>query len=106
MRPLSLLPVLLIASGLIVSGCAEHRLTVVRPDPTGGPHLYNSAALGWGVKQKREAAECTTNILHEVRVKQTLGQALASVLTLGLWMPTQIEYICGNIDPPVGDTSK
>ena len=101
MRPLYLLPVL-----LIISGCAEHRLTVVRPNPTGAPHLYNSSAVGFGVKQHREAAECTTNIIHEVRVKQNLGQALATVLTLGLWMPAQIEYICGNIDSEAGDTNR
>jgi Bor protein len=93
-----------IAALAMLSGCAEHRLIVPRPNPTGAPVTLNSNALAFGAVQKRNVVNCDTNIIDEVRVKQNLGQALATVLTLGAYMPTTIEYVCGNIPSPEGDT--
>jgi hypothetical protein len=47
---------------------------------------------------------CDTNIIDEVRVHQNFGQALATVLTLGIYMPTSIEYVCGNVPNAEGST--
>lgn len=110
----------LLAALAMLSGCAEHRIVVPRPNPTGEPQLVQSAALGFGLGQKRTVAgcrtkvdgeivdrpdchiaTCNTNVLDEVRVKQNLGQALVSLLTLGFYMPTTIEYICANVPSPV-----
>lgn len=99
MRALSIIAVL-----TLLSGCAQHRLIVPRPNPTGAPITVNSAAIAFGTVQKRNVAKCDTNILDEVRVHQNLGQALATVLTLGIYMPTTIEYVCGNVPSPEGDT--
>ncbi len=104
----------------LLSGCAEHRLVVPRPNPTGEPQTVNSAALAFGLGQKRTVAGCrtkvegeivdrpdcnvvgcTTNLIDEVRVKQNLGQSLVSLLTLGFYMPTTIEYVCANVPSEV-----
>jgi hypothetical protein len=85
---------LILASALIVASCAQHRLIVARPDPTGQPIKVDSHAIGWVAKQRRTVADCPTNLLAEVRVHQNLLQALATVVTLGFWMPTQLEYRC------------
>jgi Bor protein len=92
------------AAMALLSGCAEHRLIVPRPNPTGAPISVNSNAVAFGTVQKRNVVNCDTNIIDEVRVKQNLGQAIATVLTLGIYMPTTIEYVCGNIPSPEGDT--
>lgn len=97
-------PFITLACCLSLTACAEHRLIVKRPNPTGAPQTVNSNAFGWGAVQRRTAAECSTNVIDEVRVKQNLGQALVSVLTLGLYMPTTIEYTCANVPSPVGGT--
>jgi Bor protein len=99
-------PLIIASCLLLLAGCAEHRLVVQRPNPGGPPQTVNSAAIGFGAVQKRNVAECESNIIDEVRVKQNVGQALLSVLTLGIYMPTTIEYVCGNIPSPVGDTSQ
>lgn len=110
----------ILASCLILAGCAEHRIVVPRPNPTGEPQLVHSAAVGLGLGQKRTVAgcrtkvngeivdrpdchtvTCNTNVLDEVRVKQNLGQSLVSVLTLGFYMPTTIEYVCANVPSDV-----
>lgn len=91
-------------AALLLSACAEHRLVVARPNPTGPPIGVNSNAYAFGTVQPRTVANCDTNIIDEVRVKQNLGQALLTVLTLGIYMPTRMEYICGNVPSPEGST--
>jgi hypothetical protein len=97
-------PLIIASCLLLLAGCAEHRLVVQRPNPGGPPVTVESAAMGWGASQKRNVAECESNIIDEVRVKQNVGQALMSVLTLGFYMPTTIEYVCGNVPSEVGST--
>lgn len=110
----------LVTALALLSGCAEHRLVVPRPNPTGEPQLVHSAALGFGLGQKRTVAGCrtkvngeivdrpdcniagcNTNLIDEVRVKQNLGQSLVSLITLGFYMPTTIEYVCANVPSDV-----
>lgn len=88
---------LLLASILVAAGCAQHRLVVARPNPTGEPIIVNSTAFAFGAVQRRTVADCNTNLLNEVRVHQNLGQALLTVLTLGAYMPARIEYICAKV---------
>jgi hypothetical protein len=97
-------PLIIASCFLLLAGCAEHRLTVKRPNPGTPPAEVSSAAIGWGASQKRNVAECDSNIIDEVRVKQNVGQSLVSLLTLGFYMPTTIEYVCGNVPSEVGNT--
>ena len=94
----------IICALLLLAGCAEHRLVVQRPNPGPPPTEVESAAIGWGASQKRTVANCESNIIDEVRVKQNFGQSLLTVLTLGFYMPTTIEYVCGNVPSEVGST--
>ncbi|MEP7350748.1 MAG: hypothetical protein ABI668_12480 [Sphingorhabdus sp.] len=93
-----------LATLALLSGCAQHRLTVAQPNPTGAPITVNSSAFAFGTVQTRTVAKCDTNLIDEVRVHQNMGQALATVLTLGIYMPTTIEYICANVPSPEGST--
>lgn len=96
-------PVALVAAACLVSGCVTHQLIVANPNPTDDqPAAVDSNGFGFGIVQRRNVADCDTNLLDEVRVRQTLAQALATVLTLGLWMPTQIEYRCAKIPSTTG----
>jgi hypothetical protein len=96
-------PVLISLCLLLLAGCAEHRLTVSEPKPGMAPVQINSSAIGWGASQSRNTAKCVSNRIDEVRVKQNVGQALLSVLTLGFYMPTTIEYVCSKPNPPISD---
>jgi hypothetical protein len=94
----------ILASCLILAGCAQHRLIVPQPNPTGAPIMVKSDAFAFGTVQRRTVVKCDTNIIDEVRVHQNLGQALATVLTLGIYMPATIEYVCGNVPNAEGST--
>ena len=92
------------ALALLLSGCATHRLIVAEPNPTDDrPGVVSSSAFGWGAVQRRTVADCDTNLIDEVRVRQNFGQALATVLTLGIWMPVRIEYRCAKVPSPEGE---
>ena len=82
------------AMSLLLSGCVTHRLIVAEPNPLDGTHTVSSNGFGWGAVQRRTVASCDSNVIDEVRVRQNLGQAIATVLTLGAWMPVRIEYRC------------
>jgi len=94
------LPVML-ATSLLLTGCATHRLVVKHPNPYGEPRTASSTAFGWGAVQKRTVAECDNSLIDEVRVKQNFGQSLLTVLTLGIVMPTTVEYLCAKT--PTGE---
>ncbi|MEA3044354.1 MAG: hypothetical protein QOH47_2192 [Sphingomonadales bacterium] len=96
-------PVALVAAALLTSGCVTHQLIVRNPNPTDDrPPAISSNGFGFGAVQRRNVAECDTNLIDEVRIRQTLGQALATVLTFGLWMPTRIEYRCAKVPSTTG----
>lgn len=95
----------LIAVMLMTSSCATHQLIVPNPNPTDQTLVtVSSNAFGFGAVQRRNVAtECATNLIDEVRVRQNLAQALATVLTLGLWMPAHIEYRCAKVPSTTGE---
>jgi len=86
-----------LSSAGLTAGCATHRLVVAQPNPSGEATTVNSNAFGFGAVQRRTVADCPSNLIDEVRVKQNIGQALATVLTLGLWQPMVIEYRCAKV---------
>jgi hypothetical protein len=95
--------VALVAATLLTSGCVTHQLIVANPNPTDDrPPAIDSNGFGFGAVQRRNVAQCDTNLIDEVRVRQTLAQALATVLTLGLWLPTRIEYRCAKAPSTTG----
>lgn len=98
---------LITTAGILPAGCAYHRLVV--PEPIPGSAVYytrNSSAFFWGAVERREvASECQSNALSEVRVVTSVPQALATVLTLGIWMPSTVQYKCGKRPLMEGDMS-
>ena len=52
-------------------------------------------AFFWGAIEETKATDnCVDNAIDEVRVRQTLPHVLATVLTLGIWMPLEVEWRC------------
>lgn len=98
-----ILPALVALS--LLGGCATHRLVEPHPNPYGEPHRVNSVAFGWGAVQKRTVTQCDNSLLDEVRVKQNFGQSLISVLTLGIVMPTSVEYVCAKTPVAAGPST-
>jgi hypothetical protein len=92
------------ALSLALSGCAYHRLIVANPNPEGSLKAVDSNAFGLGAVQRRTVADCPTNLIDEVRFRQSFAEALATVVTLGLWAPARIEYRCAKTPTEEGTT--
>jgi hypothetical protein len=95
-------PTLALALVLLLglAGCADYRLVVPEPNPATEVERVTMHAFLWGfVGDTQPAHNCVANALDEVRVRTHYGYALVSVLTLGLWMPLDVEWRCGK--PPL-----
>jgi hypothetical protein len=97
-----LLPPLL--SALLLSGCYHMRVTTNNADPvTEGSETVH--VLAWGLVQPAPvtASPCASNNLDEVRVHSNLAFALATVVTLGFYMPLTLEWRCAEVQDSVRD---
>ncbi len=97
---------LILISAVLLSSCAEHRLVVQRPNPDGEQAVVQSDAFLLPKGQPRNIAECQTNLIDEVCVKTNFGQSLITVLTLGFYQPTTIEYFCAKVPSDEGSTDE
>ena len=97
---------LLVAVALLGS-CAHHRLVVAEPDPGSEWKQADSVALAFGAAQRRTvAADCPTNLIDEVHVRQSFLDSLVTVVTLGLVAPARFRYACRKLDTPEGNASE
>lgn len=99
-------PVFLGVCVFLLGGCAEHRLLVKRPNPTGSEITVSSTTTIFGNKRDKIPAECSTNAIDEVRVQQNFGQTLLSAISLGFVNSVKLVYKCHNIEAPVGGTDE
>lgn len=93
-------PVLLLAaSSAFIQGCAEYRLTVPDSHPRDinyqGRTVY---ALAWGHWYDPQAleADCGRETINDVVIKRNYLHDLASVFTLGIWMPIEVNFRCAS----------
>ncbi len=91
-------PILLVALlglGVFVQGCAHYRVVVPEPTPATDFETDTMQAFLWGaIEDTKVTDNCVDNAIDEVRVRQTLPHVLATVLTLGIWMPLEVEWRC------------
>lgn len=91
-----------LAAILALQGCAAYRISVPDPDPIqleGQQDEYFTRSMDaylWGnfLDPQVVTAECQGEGINDVVVNRTLQQDLVSVLTLGIWMPTEVRYRC------------
>jgi hypothetical protein len=87
---------------LALSGCATYQVTVPDSDPIrvqGQTAEYQSKtmhAFFWGLLLHPQvlSAECHGQGINDVVVFRTWLHDYAGVVTLGLWMPTQVRFRC------------
>lgn len=90
------------AGFLILSGCASFQITVPDSDPIkpkGHTEGYLKKTMhayfwGWVLDPRILSAECEGQGINDVIIYRSLAHDLAGVVTLGLWMPTEVYYRC------------
>ncbi len=89
---------ILLASLALTQGCAEYQLKMKDSDPEHNPYISEMIhAYAWGTLYSplQITAGCNTETgINDVVVQRNYLYDLASVLTLGIWMPIEVEYRC------------
>ena len=89
---------------LTVSGCYRNAVVAPQRDPVTEWHGKTVHSLLWGLLKQRDvvAQDCApSNALNQVRTDTNFGYVLLTVVTLGIWAPTRLEWRCGRL-PDVG----
>lgn len=89
---------LLILCLTLSQGCYHVRVNTATYDPSTTYRSETVHTMFWGLVQEDVIASNCDSInvkgLDEVRVTNNFGYSLITVLTLGIWCPTQIEWKC------------
>lgn len=86
-------------------GCVNHRVLAIDGDPDRTTVTSTMRGLWlWGLlgDANVRVGDCESRALHLVRVRTTFLQGLASVLTLGIWLPATVEWQCATVDERSG----
>jgi hypothetical protein len=91
-----------LAALLLLPGCASYQVTIPDSDPIqleGQNDLYVAETMHayfWGLVLDPQvlAAECQGEGINDVVVDRSFAHDLASVFTLGIWMPTDVRFRC------------
>ena len=85
----------LLGSVVLLQGCARYRVVVPEPTPATDYETVTLDAYFWGaIEETQHTENCLDNTIDEVRIHQTFPNILATVLTLGIWMPLEVEWKC------------
>lgn len=85
------------AAMVLLQGCANYQARVadgkpLEPDYAGG--MMNAYLWGAYVSPEIRSAEDCRNGMYDVVVESNYLYSLASVFTLGIWMPVDVSYRC------------
>ena len=90
--------ILLGTSLVLLHGCYHVRVNTAAYDPSTTYQSETVHTLFWGLVQEDVIASNCDSLkikgLDEVRVTTNFGYSLITVLTLGIWCPTEIEWKC------------
>lgn len=87
---------LVIGCLLCLPSCAEYHVRLIDSDHVGQYQTKTINAWLWGSQYDPDAvfADCEGQGINDVIIVRNLGHDLASILTLGIWMPIEVRYRC------------
>ncbi len=96
----------LVAVIATVGGCAHHRVVAHDGDPSQVPtEVATHHQYFWGLAGEPTiyVTNCSSTALHDVEVSTTFWQGLATIVTLGIWMPATVEWRCATVQETTTD---
>jgi hypothetical protein len=89
----------------LLSDCYEYRTTVAGTTPATNAHRTEWSVF-WGLAKKSgPPVDCNGQTLQEVTVRDNLGFALLTVVSLGIVSPKRVEWSCATPTPSEGGLS-
>lgn len=93
-------------ASILVGGCATYRIQEIDSDPLRPDyqeHTLHSYFWGLEIDPQALATGCGEAGINDVEITRSYAHDLASVLSLGIWMPLDVRYRC-KAPPVVGGT--
>lgn len=90
-------------ASLVLGACYHARVAAPNVANLNEPVSVTKVSLLWGLAQSRAedtTCTCLNNGIKEVTSNTNFGYLLLGVVTLGIVVPTELEYVCGK--PPPG----
>ena len=101
--PWVLLAVVLLVA-IVPGGFASFIVKSENPTPGSLAETASLEAWWWGiVNPETPATKCESGI-DQVRFYRTFLQSVAAVASLGVWIPTEVEWTCAKPHPATGST--
>ena len=89
---------------VLLEGCVRYRVVVPEPNPATDYESATLRAYFWGaIEETLPTENCVDNLIDEVRVVQTFPNMVVSVLSLGVYMPLEVEWRCAKRPQSVGE---
>jgi len=98
--------VVAVVAALLSQGCANYQARVADGKPLHNEYdggMMNAYAWGVWVSPEVRSAETCKQGMYDVVVENNYFYSLATVVTLGLWMPIDVSYRCKAPGVPTGD---
>lgn len=91
------------AFALLLSACSHYHVHV--PEPREGTEWQatNMNSYLWGQVQEDLAVACRTNSINDVRFNRGPHHVVATIVTLGIWSPIEVQYRCARPPMQEGD---
>lgn len=96
-----------IAGALLLGGCTAHVVEVRVDDTAGTTKVVQSSDFAIGTNDPvtvTDQDDCPTDLIQRVKFKQSFGQKLLSLVTLGLYDTATVEVTCKNAPTDIGST--
>lgn len=94
----------LICSLALGQGCYHYRVVAPVPNPATDYEHETVHSLFWGLLQEDTAAsDCISGAIDEVRVSTNFAYLAVSILTMGIWVPLDVEWRCAKEPVPDGE---
>lgn len=88
-----------VALGVLSHGCHAYHLTPRNTSPVTPTERVTLHSFAWGLVQTEHLTdECKGRGVTNVAARTNYAYALAGVVSLGLWMPLELEWQCAG-DP-------
>ena len=97
---------LVVVAVAAASGCSQHRVVAQTGDPAQvSTNVQTHTQYFWGLMGEPTiyVDDCPSHALHDVEVSTTFWQGLATVVSLGIWMPATVEWRCATVPATTSD---
>lgn len=98
-----------ISATILLAGCTAHVVQTRTADTAGRRAISQSSDFALSTNDPvimTDIDKCPTDLIERVKIKQSFGQKLLSLVTVGLLDKVTVEVTCKNAPTDIGSTGE